>query len=249
MAAAILKEVYVGLLDLLYPPRCILCSAAQTEPFCADCAGKIHPSRPPYCDRCGYPVSANEELCGSCIAGQEPPYAWAQAMGEFTGPLREAIHQFKYNGKTALAAPLGKLLAQSLDSPKSPLLTPTYPDTSHTVDLIVPVPLHRSRFKRRGYNQAELLARVIAREKGWELDTKGLIRIRHTQTQTALRIAERASNVEGAFASRTPQYFQGRRVLLIDDVLTTRATVRECARIILSAGAERVCVAALAQGI
>lgn len=240
--------IWNGLLDVLYPPVCLVCGTEQADPLCPVCRREIEPIPRPYCDRCGIPISADRLVCVSCETEGEPPFAWSQAMGRYAGALRQAIHRLKYEQKTGLALPLGRLLAHSLDSPSSPLLSACLPSSLPAFEAVVPVPLHPSRLRKRGYNQAELLARVVAEERGWNLDTRGLRRIRRTQTQTALSPAERAANVQGAFTARSPLYFSGQSVLLVDDVLTTTATMRECAKVVQEAGAKRVCIVALASG-
>ncbi|HZT43709.1 MAG TPA: ComF family protein [Chthonomonadaceae bacterium] len=243
------QAIWNGLLDLVYPPRCLVCGAWQEEPLCPACRHAIQPPDPPFCDRCGVLIAADKSLCPACELGPEPPFAWCQAMGRYEGVLRQAIHRLKYDGKTALAQPLGKLLAASLERPGSRLLPHPNASDQPAFDRVVPVPLHPSRLRERGFNQSERIARIVAQEYGWRLDTRGLRRIRRTKTQTRLGHRERAQNVQGAFAVRTSDYFAGQSVLIIDDVLTTGATVKECAQVVKDAGAVRVCITALAQDI
>lgn len=241
--------VWNGLLDVLYPPVCLVCGVRlESGALCPVCTADIHPILPPFCDRCGSPVAAGEGVCAACVTGTEPPFAWTQALGQYVGTLRRAIHRLKFDGKTALAEPLGLLLARSLGEPPSPLLSGPLSGDAPGFDVVVPVPLHPSRLRERGFNQAERLARVVARERGWRVEAQGLRRIRRTRSQTELGPEERAVNVRGAFAAREPLFFDGQRVLLLDDVLTTMATVTECARAVQNAGAKRVCVVALARG-
>ncbi len=241
--------VWNGLLDVVYPPCCLVCGLKLEEgALCAACRGAFAPELPPFCDRCGVPVPAEALVCAACATGPEPPFAWSQVLGLYQGTLRRAIHRLKYDGKTALASPLGRLLAASLDDPPTPLFPTALASDRPAFDLVVPVPLHPSRLRQRGYNQAERIARVVATQRNWRLDADGLRRVRPTPPQTDLHAAERAANVRGAFAARTPLYFQNQSVLLIDDVLTTMSTCREAARIVREAGATRVCVVALARG-
>src|SRR5579884_2751630 len=214
--------IWNGLLDVIYPPRCLVCGVRQEEALCALCRGAIAPIPPPFCDRCGVPVPAGEIVCAACAVGPEPPFAWSLA--------------------------LGRLLAASLDNPPTLLLPPSHPADHPAFDVVVPVPLHPTRLCQRGFNQAERIAYVLAQERNWTLDSGGLRRIRPTRSQTSLAPADRAANVQGAFVARTPFHFANQSVLLVDDVLTTMATVREAARVLKEAGAARVCVVALARG-
>ena len=128
--------------------------------------------------------------------------------------------------------------------PPSPLLPP-----GQEFDCVVPVPLHPSKLRARGFNQSERIARVLSERRSWPLDTMGLFRARKTRTQTDLHATERRQNVQGIFDTKTPLYFDGKSVLLIDDVLTTGSTVSECARVLRNAGARRVAALALARGL
>lgn len=250
MARTIVHEIWNGLLDLVYPPVCLVCRQwIAAGALCEACRQSVVPVLPPLCDRCGAPIAAERIVCPECEAGPEPPFDWSQTMGQYNGPLRTAIHHLKYHGKTALAAPLGRMLAQSLDGPPTPLFAPRPDPALPAFDAVVPIPLHPARLRQRGFNQAERLARVLAEERGWRLDTTGLRRIRATRTQTLLHSREaRASNVQNAFAAASPTHFWNQSVLLVDDVLTTMATVREAATVVRAAGAARICVLAVARG-
>ena len=245
-----IQEVWNGLLDLVYPPVCLVCRQwLAAGALCETCRRSVAPVLPPLCDRCGVPIPAERIVCSACEAGPEPPFDWSQTMGQYTGPLRTAIHHLKYHGKTALAAPLGQMLAHSLDSAATPLLAPRSDSTLPLFDAVVPIPLHPSRLRQRGFNQAERLARVLAAERGWPLDTAGLRRVRRTETQALLTSREsRAANVQNAFVARSPTHFWNQSVLLVDDVLTTMATAREAASTVRAAGAARICILALARG-
>ena len=241
------RYVADGLLDLLYPPVCLLCKARlDAGALCADCQRRVAPILPPFCDRCGAPIRPGRAVCGPCEGGAAPPFAWSQALGAYHGTLLEAIHLLKYNGKAALAEPLGLLLARSLDAP-TPLIKPRAGKPAF--DAVVPIPLHPARQRERGFNQAERIARVVAREKGWRLDAGGLRRIRRARPQARMNSAEeRAANIRDAFSARSPLHFEDQFVLLIDDVLTTTSTVRAAANAVRDAGAARICVLALARG-
>jgi ComF family protein len=232
-----------GLLDVLYPPCCLVCGRDDAQPLCAVCRAAIAPLAPPFCDRCGIQVAAGRLVCDHCEAGPLPEFAWSQAVGLYSGVLQTAIHRLKYDGKLALAAPLGTLLAESLKAP-SPLLP-----AGERFDAIVPVPLHASRYRSRGFNQSERLARALAGPLGCPLSTDALARVRKTPTQTALGRTERQRNVQGVFEARNPAAVAGKSILLVDDVLTTMSTVNECARVLRNAGARRVAVLGLARGM
>ena len=238
-----LKTLFTGLLDLVYPARCLVCMRLGERPLCSDCIDSITPLSAPYCDRCGEPVEASRLVCETCEAGPEPAFAWSQAVGQYSGVLRTAIHRLKYERRGALAEPLGELLAESIVTP-SPLLP-----RNQRFDCIVPVPLHPSKLRSRGFNQAERVASVVAQRRGVALDTRGLVRVRKTRTQTSFHASERHANVERVFDTAAPLYFDGKSVLLVDDVLTTMSTVNECSRVLRNAGARRVAVLALARGL
>lgn len=238
-----------GLLDLIYPPRCLVCGDWQESgSLCDICIQRFSPLLPPFCERCGVPIAGGDHLCTGCARGSAPAYHWSQALGHYSGTLRTAVHRLKYNGKTALASPLGTLLAHSLIAAPTPLLHPGLSGVPIDFDAVVPIPLHWRRMRQRGFNQAERIAFFLARERGWPLDKGGLWRVRSTSTQTALGAESRAANVRDAFRARSSDYFTGRSILIVDDVLTTGSTLKEAARIVRNAGAVRVCVTALARG-
>jgi competence protein ComFC len=239
-----LKQAYNGVLDLIYPPICLVCGAEMAEGcLCSVCIGKFEAVAPPFCERCGVPISSDRMVCLSCELS-EPPFVWTYALGKYDGSLRRAIHRMKFDRKSALAKPLGNLLADSLNALPSFLFS-----QSPAFDCVVPVPLHLSRLKKRGFNQSERLAGVVAQKRGWQLDTHNLRRTQFTRPQASVTDrSERLANIAGAFEAADPVGFQGRSVLLVDDVLTTLGTARECARVLKNAGAKRVCVAALARG-
>lgn len=155
-------------------------------------------------------------------------------MVYFEGVLREALHQLKYRGRTVLAEPLGDLMAAYwIQHPLS-------------ADVVVPVPLHAARLRERGYNQAALLARALARRVGLPLDERTLIRQRATASQVDLDVSRRKENVRGAFCC-SDRTLAGRRVLLVDDVCTTGATLEACAVALYEGGARSVQALTLAR--
>jgi ComF family protein len=233
-------------LDLLFPPLCPLCQErlgeGRRDPLCGGCWEHLDLITPPYCRICGRPFGAFEPSseeggrCEECLR-RRPRFEYARAAALYKETVREAIHAFKFHGKRAIAKPLGDLMA--LAGEKAGL--------AESTDCLVPVPLHPRREVERGFNQSSLLARRLGRKWQRPVIEGALRRARTTRPQTELEAGERRKNVRGAFALRRLELIAGRRVLLIDDVLTTGATVSECARVLLEGGARSVGVLTLAR--
>lgn len=206
------QRIKTALLDLLFPPRCIGCGRVGSW-FCEECCAQIEPIRPPLCPLCGRPSSGGR-LCFLC---RRDPLRidGIRAVAYLEGTLREAIHRFKYDNLQDLVFPLARLLNAYLQSDPLP------------VDVIVPVPLHPKRLRERGYNQSALLARRLGDQTGLPVSEGSLFRVRETVPQVALNARQRRENVKGAFAC-ADERLAGKRVLLIDDVCTTGATLEAC---------------------
>jgi ComF family protein len=218
-------------LDLLYPPRCVACSRVGNW-FCAACQASVEMLPQPICPRCGRPTS-NDRLCLQCQTNHIQ-LDGIRSVAIHDDALRQAIHHLKYRRRRELATPLGEMLFaywQEVDLP---------------ADLVIPVPLHASRQKERGYNQAGLLARALAERAHLALNETALIRTRATAPQVGLGARERQVNVQDAFIW-TGDSLDGVRVLLIDDVCTTGATLGACALTLRQAGAESVWALTLAR--
>lgn len=228
-------------LDALFPPRCAGCSGWSREVFCSECAPRLKRVAAPFCAICSEPfdpLALAAAHCARCRA-KPPAFLAARAVFEFHGPLREAIHRLKYRQKSALAPRLAPFLAQALqDDPVLCLFQP---------DCLVPVPLHRARLRKRGFNQSSLLSAELCALSG--VPTRELLlRTRNTAPQVGLKGEARARNVHGAFAMRQAKIqLSGERVLLVDDVFTTGSTLHEAARVLLQAGASEVCALTLAR--
>lgn len=219
-----------ALLDLLYPPRCPGCGHLG-DLFCLACQARIEPLPASSCLRCGGPTAA-PGLCETCRdTASHLDAIYAAAV--FAHPLRDAIHELKYNHGRALAVPLGRYMAA------------VWRERGLAADMIMPVPLHRGRQAERGYNQAALLARVLAAEIGVPIEERLLTRQRATAHQVGLGLADRKRNVADAFACQGD--LAGRRVMLIDDVATTGATLEACAAVLRSADAGSVAAFTLAR--
>jgi len=228
-------------IDLLLPARCLACDAAVDElgRLCASCWDGTRFLGQPQCQCCGRPFELAAEAgvtCGNCLR-RAPRYDRARAALLYEGVGRDLILGFKLADRTWLAPTLGRWMAKA----GKDLLT--------DADFIVPVPLHRRRLYVRRYNQSVLLARVIGKECGLPVIPDLLIRTRATKPQTRLSGAERRRNVRGAFRVRRRYHarIENRRLLLIDDVLTTGATVAACTLAITRAGGGGVDVLTLAR--
>lgn len=234
-----------ALLDILFPPLCHCCKAfipghAEIH-ICPDCREKIRTVTSPLCPVCGLPHAREggiDHLCGTCLT-KPRPFERARAAVGFDGPVQDLVHRFKYGKKAHLSRPLG-------------LLASRFPENFRTdaaADLIVPVPLHDRRLRARGFNQSQLLGAVVAKEWGIPLSVDNLRRLRWTEPQTGLAAAERERNVRNAFGVARPEQFDGKRLLLVDDVYTTGSTVTECARALKRAGAREVSVLTVARAL
>jgi ComF family protein len=185
---------------------------------------------PPTCAACDQRLERRAVLCPACAGGVVvAPKGPVTAFGVYGGPLGEALRRLKYEGRPDLATPLGDLLRRAARTGRL------------RADLVVPVPLHPARLAERGYNQAALLAAAVARELGTPLEPRALRRIRHTPQQARLDRAARLSNVAGAFVpGARGERVRGRRVVLVDDVATTGATLGACSDALRDAGASSV---------
>ena len=214
-----------GLLDALFPMECVTCGASGNV-ICDKCAADLPLLLPPFCSICSAP--GDFARCERCAAS-ERWFDGIRAPYRYAGPIRQAILALKYGGVKAGSAQLGDLLAAYLD------------DNPLPGDAIVPVPMHRSRRRERGYNQAELLARRMAQRGTLRYQDNVLIRTRHADPQAGITDPTlRASNIAGSIAVAPGVDASGGRFILIDDVATTGSTLSECAAALKKAGAESV---------
>ena len=247
------KKISESLFAVLFPSDCRICCEPLTKvsrlPVCGNCLDAMGPLEEGVCALCGerlfspYVVAgAQGELrCGLCRR-IEPVFARAVAYGSYEDGLRELIHLLKFGGVRPAAAVLGRMLAEAIAA-----LEPELAESA----VVVPVPLHRSKLRQRGFNQAELIARAAlkfnARRDRFDLRAGALVRKRDTTSQIGLTRHQRRENLRGAFGVAQAAAVNRREVLLVDDVLTTGATVSECARVLLRAGASKVWVATVAR--
>ncbi|MBA3754232.1 MAG: ComF family protein [Nitrospira sp.] len=231
---------------LLLPSDCTSCCRPLTDDpipfFCRTCWEHIQPLHGPSCPRCHRPFASASSItysptheCHDCRT-REPHYTQVWAGYAYCPPLQDAIALFKYQGKVGLADSLGSLLAR------------TIPHDLET-DILMPVPLHPNRLRRREFNQSLLLADRIGPVLHRPVSYRNLVRVLDTDPQSTLPRSARLQNLRKAFALRAPQEVIGKRILLIDDVFTTGTTVNECARTLLESGAHEVAVLALARSV
>jgi ComF family protein len=229
-----------GVLDFLFPPLCASCRAPVAEPhsLCADCWRAIAFLDGPCCTRCGYPFDfdpGGETLCGGCLA-REPVYDRARSVMRYDDKSRDLVLALKRADRLDLVPAFAKWLARSGR------------DFLAEANIIVPVPLHRTRLWMRRFNQSAVLARQLSRDCGLPTDPFLLERARRTPSQGEMRSANaRRRNVLGAFRVARPEAVRGKTVVLVDDVYTTGATVEACARALKRAKAQKILVLTLAR--
>lgn len=261
LSLAVIPRLATAALDLVFPALCPVCGnelgPRRRDPMCGPCWDAIDRIGPPYCDRCGVPMPLREPpeslpwaagsggpservsfraeegsspaVCSTCAA-DGPAYDYARSAAVYGGVTREALHRLKFGGRRALARPLADLAVDQCGT-----------SLRDGITAVVPVPLARDREWERGFNQAGLLAERIAKRLGVPVRAGWLARERATKPQSDLPAAERLANVRGAF--RAAAAVADRHVLLVDDVLTTGATLAACARALRAAGAR--CVGAV----
>lgn len=232
-----MKRFIPALLDFFFPPLCHICRSfipdAGELHICPVCREELPLVTSPLCHICGIPFAGagNDHICGRCQT-HPPHFDSARAQLLYEGAARDMLHSFKYQHKTHLRRPLALLTLEGL----------TDYIVGKAPDIIVPVPLHRSRLRNRGFNQAVLLGDVFSSSLSIPMLLNGLVRTRQTEPQIELSAEQRRNNVKGAFTSAKPADIKGKRVLLLDDVMTTGSTVDECSRELKKAGASSVLV-------
>jgi ComF family protein len=239
-ASALLRAALNACADLIVPPCCLVCRArvAAHHLLCAACWREVSFIRPPLCDVMGLPLpfDTGERTVSAAAMARPPAYDRARAVAHYAGAMRTLVHQLKYADRHDARTLLGRWLA---DAGRELLAG---------ADVIVPVPLSRLRLLQRQFNQAAVLAGELSRQTGISADPLLLTRTRSTGSQVGMTRDQRRRNVAGAFAvpARRRPALAGRTVLIVDDVVTTGATVEACARTLKRAGAARVDVVALA---
>jgi ComF family protein len=243
-------QIAASLFAVLFPSDCRICGLPQVSisrlPVCDECLAAMCPIAEGVCSVCGErlfsPYVLAGSLCGLCQRA-EPPFVRATAYGSYESGLRELIHLLKFGGVRPAANVLGRMLAEAISG-----LEPKF---AGNVVALIPVPLHRTKLRQRGFNQAELIARAALKIKSpgdrLKLCPAVLERKRETTSQIGLTRHQRRENLRGAFGVAQADAVKGREVLIVDDVFTTGATVSECARVLRRAGATKVWVATVAR--
>jgi ComF family protein len=249
-AAAAPRALLRSIFAIIFPSDCKLCRTPldniSTIPVCDECLAEIEPTIAPQCVLCGDRLMSAQLLIGDglCINCREhrPEFERAVSFGEYRDGLRGLIRLLKYEKVTPVERPLGRMLAHAV----SELLPGSSIDDKL---LLIPVPLHKNRRRERGFNQAELIARAAIKAISRELEfaPELMIRQRETVSQVGLSREERIENVRDAFCVSNPGRITGRKVIVVDDVMTTGTTLSECARVLKQAGAERVWAATVAR--
>lgn len=225
-------------LNILFPEKCPVCQKRSNDhavaPICTECWQQILPYQGPGCKRCGRPlVSELSIVCEECIVA-EPAFKHAASYSLYDGTLKKAINLLKYYGIKRLSKPLSDFLLLG-DIPAS--------------DAVIPVPLHEKRLRHREFNQSALIANNIAKRCEIPLLLDCLKKTKDTPHQVGLHSQERRKNIKGAFTVKKSHMITGKSILLIDDVITTGATIRECSRVLAQSGTGDIYVMTLAHGI
>ena len=236
-----LRSVLAGITDLLLPPVCVSCRGRANSHglLCGNCFSQIEFITPPLCDRLGVPLPfdiGTPSLSAAAIA-DPPVYDRSRAVARYAETVRELIQGFKYRDRQEGLNLFGQWLVRA----GAELLT--------DADIIVPVPLYRSRLWRRRFNQSALLAQNLAKRTGIPTNSFVLRRVRRTASQVGLSVEQRKRNVAGAFkvAASRAHLIHGKNVVLLDDVVTTGATAEACTRVLKRSKAARVDVLSLAR--
>jgi ComF family protein len=219
--------------EMIFPPSCVICNDLGrdvAEGICSLCVAKVSYVCSPMCFICGRNfsvASTHDHICGECLRSS-PPFSLVRSIAFYEEPVRTLLHRLKYNFDTTVIDPLLKI-AGNYDF-----------SCFDTSDFIVPVPLHSQKLRRRGFNHAHYLAKVVFPERRHDILVDTLLKKRKTVSQTALNATKRRANLRAAFSIKDPNIIKNKRICLVDDVYTTGTTVWECAKALKRAGASDV---------
>ena len=232
-----LLELKDDILDFVYPQHCAICKQhlkKEERDVCEVCWNSLVTLPDPFCPYCRSFYEPRDTRCSFCESAgrtiEDHKIALVRSLGRFDDYYKELIHRFKYGKKI----PLGKRLARRLGG------TVNGDYTFLESDFLIPVPLHKSRYRERGFNQSEIVAQEISKITGISVLKSGLKRRKNTKDQTNLSPEQREENVRGAFTVTESERMNGKKIILVDDVITTGATLSECAHVLKQAGAEKI---------
>jgi len=232
-----LKRLGIWIVNFLYPPICPICGAPVEEAhcLCPECYKHLNFITEPCCRICGRPFEykgLSDLICGSCMK-KAPAFSMARSVLEYDDFSKQLILAYKHGDRTNLTPLLVKFLLQAENV------------IFQNVDMIIPVPLHWTRFWKRRYNQSSLLGKALGKKLGIPCYSNILKRVRMTESQGKKTRQAREKNIKNAFRVARPDAIKGKKILLIDDVMTTGATITECTKILRKAGAKEVKVITL----
>jgi len=242
------KKIEESFLSLFLPADCKICSkplkSLNCSFICEECWNKVKWLEPPYCSICSKPFSPSEtspinsfSICAECKKNSLY-FKKVFVPTLYEGVMKKIIHIFKYQGKRGVIRGIKKIMETYFSQNHLPF--------SH-LHLVVPIPLYRNKLKERGFNQAELLARIIAEYFNIKLSKSNLEKIKPTQSQTKLSASKRIKNMKGVFVVKNKEEFWGKDILLVDDIYTTGATLKEAAKILKKARAKEIYAFTLAR--
>ncbi len=238
-----LNETLRDITDVIFPPRCLGCAEIlpnlHLQTFCVSCREKIRFITGSHCPICGiafFDSPAPDHFCGNCLE-KKPSFGLARAVACYETLILDAIHQFKYGRDISTGSALAVFMAEF-----------DFPDFNFTdYSIIIPVPLHIERLRERGFNQALILAKAIGKKYSIPVNFSLLKRTKSTLTQTGLDKSQREKNIRGAFTVTDKAQAKGKNIILIDDVYTTGATLNQCAKTLIKAGAGKVAALTLSR--
>ncbi len=227
------QQILGWIINQLFPQQCIICQQSSEGPiFCCACLAGL-PRMQTACGSCALPVTTTRSLCGRCQK-KPPPVDLAKTLFYYQPPITQAIFQLKFSGKIRFAKFFGSLLTKAISK------------ENLQADFLVPVPLHKKRLRERGFNQAIELAKPISKALNIPI-CRQIKRITNTPTQIKLNAKQRQKNIRNAFS--TKQSFKNKRLIIIDDVVTTTATTHELAKLLKKNGAKMVAVFSVARAV
>jgi len=222
-----------NIINFILPPRCLLCGKilSDNNGLCSECFSKINFISHPMCTRCGTPLPSGKSVnsCAVCVSDNKNPFRYQRSMVRYDDNSRPLLVNFKFHDKTENAEFLARwLFAAGHDI------------WEHGVDMLIPVPLHKARLRQRRYNQSALLCKYLSQLTRVPVDYTTLQRHKNTRPQVEFNGKERIQNVKQAFSIADETIFANKRIVIVDDVMTTGSTLKECGMVLLKHGAKSV---------